>query len=291
MSKKEQNKTRRKYIIGGFMVMIIGAITLATVFLPKPSNYLVAEAELKTIENYYTFSGNAESKNTQIVMADSSLQISEIKVVEGEKVEKDDVLFVTKQGINIKAKIAGTVTEIYVEDDEQVMAGTKLCDLYDLDNLQVKIMVDEYDLSSISKDKEIYININALNKEIKGKVESISDVANIGQGISYFTALISVPIDKDIKVGMTVEAKVIKNQAENVVTIPIRALNFDDDNKAYVFIKNDNKEIVKKIVDIGLNDGIFVEVTKGLVDGQKIYIANESSSGQDSGILPPMPTN
>ncbi len=291
MSKKEQNKTKRKLIIGGFLIIIIGVIAAVTAFLPKPFNYSMVAAESKTIENYYTFSGDVESKNSQMVMAGSSLQISEVKVVEGEKVEKDDVLFVTKQGIDIKAKIAGTVTEIYVEDNEQVMAGTKLCDLYDLDNLQVKIMVDEYDLSSISKDKEIYININALNKEIKGKVESISDIANIGQGISYFTALISVPIDKDIKVGMTVEAKVIKNQAENVVTIPIRALNFDDDEKAYVFVKNDNKEIVKKIVNIGLNDGIFVEVTKGLVDGQKIYISNDSTSGQDSGILPPMPTN
>jgi len=282
-----KKKKKKSGLIVGIIigVLVIGFIA-SQILLPKPSIYDEATVTKSNIETYYTFSGSVESKNSQNVMASSIIQISDIKVAEGDYVEKDDVLFKTSQGAEIKAQISGTVSKIYVKEDQQVMSGSPLCDIYDFDNLQISVKVDEYDLSSISEGKEVSITIGALDKTIIGTVSSISDTATSQQGVAYFSAVIDLPKDETIKVGMTAEAKILNKQALDVLTIPVAALQFDDKDNAYVLVQDENKATVKQSVTLGINDGITAEITGGLTEGQVVYYVKTDSSSTKNSMMP-----
>jgi len=289
MALAKKKKSKKGIIIGIIIAVVIIGLFAVPALMPKPSVYTDVTVTKANIETYYTFSGSVESKNSQNVMASSVLQISGIKVNEGEKVKKDTVLFTTSQGGEIKSQIAGTVSKIYVEKDQQVMAGTPLCDIYDFDNLQTTVKVDEYDLSCISIDKEVTVTINSLNKEITGTVLSVSDTATNQNGVSYFTAVIDLPKDSAIKVGMTAEARILNKKVTDVLTIPMKALKFDDNDKPYVLLKQVKGIPAQRYVKVGINDGKTVEITDGLTDGQVIsYIpVSSTSTSSASGFVPP----
>lgn len=277
---------KKKSKAGLILALVLGAGILALgaflIFRPNAATLNSATVTKASIETYYTFSGNIASKNMQNVMASSVLQISELNVQEGDRVEKDTVLFKTSQGQEIKAQIAGTVSKIYVEADQQVMAGAQLCDIYDFDSLKVTVKVDEYDLSSIAKDKEVAVSIGALDKTLTGTVSSISDTATTQQGVAYFSAVIDLPKDEAIKVGMTAEAKILNKQVADVLTIPMKAISFDDLDNPYVLVKDANGATKNQSIKVGLNDGKLVEITEGLTEGQTIYYAPPSKSSNQN---------
>lgn len=287
---KTKRKSKKGLIVGMVIVVAVTGLGAVTRFKNNRENqYSEVTPKIESIETYFTFSGNVESKNTQNVMAEKVMQISEIKVSEGDYVEKDAVLFKTSQGESIKAKVAGTVSNIFVEEDASVMAGAKLCDIIDFDNLQVTIKVDEYDLSSLAIDKEVSVTIGAIDKKINGKLSDISDTAINQNGVAYFTATLDLEKDGAVKVGMTAEAKILNNSARDVLTIPMKALQFNEEDETYVYIKGDRNVPTMQIVEVGINDGKTVEITEGLSDNQVVmYKGTEASSNSTSGLVPPM---
>ncbi len=288
MMKKSKKKSNKKVFISiAAVVALLGVILVPRMNKEKP--YLEESVKKATIETYYTFSGNVESENRQNVMAEKVMQIAEIKVVEGDLVQKDDVLFETSQGEQIKAKVAGTVSKIYVEEDESVMAGAKICDIIDFEHLQVTIKVDEYDLSAIAIDKEASVTIGAVEKEITGKLSHISDTAMIQNGVAYFTATLDLEKDSTVKVGMTAEAKILNKRARDVLVIPMKVLQFNEEDETYVLIKDDKNRPIEQVVKVGINDGKNVEIAEGLLENQVIiYEKICSGANSDGGFTPPI---
>jgi multidrug efflux pump subunit AcrA (membrane-fusion protein) len=288
---KTKKKSKSGLVIGIVATVVVVGLIVVPMITNKGKIYTEQAVKKDSINTYYTFSGNVESKNTQNMMAEKIMQISDIKIAEGNKVAKDDIIFKTSQGDEIKAKVAGTISKIYVEEDESVMAGAKLCDIIDFDNLKVTVKVDEYDLSSIAKDKEVSVTIGAIDKEITGKVSSVSDTAINENGVAYFTATLDLTVEKDIKVGMSAEAKILNKSANNVLTVSMKTLQFDENDKPYVYIKGDKDVPTKRVVKIGINDGKTIEIAEGLTEGQTImYLESTSSDNSDmGGMVPPSP--
>lgn len=258
------------------MIIIVALLLVAAVVLPRflgNKEGLYTEERVKTaeIETYYTFSGNVESKNSQNIMAQKTMQISEIKVKEGDKVEIDDVLFLTSQEEEIKSKIDGTISKIYIEEDESVMAGTNLSDIIDFDNLQITIKVDEYDLSSIGVGKDVSVTINALDKIVNGKISEISNTAINKNGVAYFTAILDLDKSEEIKVGMSAEAKILNERVSNVLTLPMKVLHFNDEDEIYVLVEGEAGRPVEQMIRVGINDGKNVEIIQGLEDEQVVF--------------------
>jgi len=288
-----KKKKSNKGLIVGVAIAIIAFVTIAVPKMTSASttgNYQSVSVSKDTIETYYTFTGSVGSKNTQKVMAEQIMQIAELKVAEGATVKKDDVLFVTQDAIEVKAKIDGTVSKIYIEADERVMSGELLCEIYDFDHLEVSVRVDEYDLSAIEIGDRIDVTINALDKEILGTVSSVSDIATNQNGVAFFLATVDLDYDSEVKVGMTAEAKILNQQVEDVLTIPMKALMFDNDNNPFIYVKNEQGTMVKTVIVTGINDGISVEITHGLGNGDMVYYSVTSVNEEsNTGFAPPMP--
>jgi HlyD family secretion protein len=266
MAVKKKKKVLKRIIITLIILAIVVLGVATFVLSSRGANAQIEETpQIANLTTYYTFSGNVESKNTSTILADKPEQISTIKYAEGTKVKKDQTIFVNSLNEAITSNIAGTITKIYVEKNQQVTAGTKLADIVDLDALQVTIKVDEYDLPAVTLNKDVEVSINAINKTITGKISKISKIATVQNSVAYFTAVIDLGKDSDIKVGMSCDAKMINQQVSNAVTITMNAVQFDINNAPYVTIKDPTSKSPKQVyITVGINDGTRVEVKSGL---------------------------
>ena len=235
-------------------------------------NYDATTAVVEEMTTYYSFSGSIEAKNKESIVLTSMTQIDTINVSEGDKVNKDDILFTTIQGNQFRTSINGEVANVYVSEGDVVTAGTIAVDITDYSNLQVKVKVDEYDIKSVEVGKEAKVIINALDKEVLGTVSHVSKEAQSLNGVSYFMTTIDLKEDSELRVGMSTEVKIINDSVKDAVVIPMDAIQFDYQNLPYVYYYNNQGEVVTKAVEVGMTDGIMVEIVSGIKAGEEVLI-------------------
>ncbi|MDR2712414.1 MAG: hypothetical protein LBB91_04795, partial [Clostridiales bacterium] len=89
--------------------------------------------------------------------------------------------------------------------------------------------------------------------------------------LSYFTAEVLLEKSADLRLGLSAEVKVPNISQLGVVTISVNALQFDVENKPFVFTGAANNPDRQK-VEIGKNDGKIVEIIGGLAAGEVVLI-------------------
>jgi multidrug efflux pump subunit AcrA (membrane-fusion protein) len=290
--KTKSNKNSRLIIIL-IIVVVVGTIFVPMLMMKKSISYTEEKAYKGNIDTYYTFSGNISSKNALDILATEGMEISEVKFEEGEKVQKDDIIFINSGNVEIKAKKPGTITLLNVEEGDIVVPGTLLCKTVDFENMELKVKVSEYDLNSIEEGQDVTVYISAKDQELRGEVSKISETANIINGAVYYTTTIDIFDAEDLKTGMSAEINILNKNIKDAVLISMEMIKFDENDKPYVYIKNEdaNKNPVKKYIQVGINDGIRVEIEDGVSEGDILVIRNEDADdgGPLSKLMPPMP--
>lgn len=264
----------------GLVIIIIAAASIFIYFITQRDSkiYENVKAQKADIVTYNSFSGNIEAKYRQLVISETVMQLSEIYVNEGDFVEKGDVLAETSTGGELTAEINGEVTNLNAEKNAIVMAGSRLMEIVDFTNLQVKVRVDEYDLTALKTGEPAKVKIGALNKEIEGKINTISREGVVLNGLTYFTATIALKSDAALRVGMSAEVRLVKNNVSNAVTIPMSAVSFDENNTPYVLKENNKGKPVRVDIKTGINNGLIVEVKEGVADGETILFKSPDAA-------------
>lgn len=283
MNAKEKKKSKMRRVKWGTGIIIV--VLAAGAFMMPKGNGGYEEEAAKTgdITTYYSFSGTAEAKSRQNVISKKEMHINEVVVKPGDHVKKGDVLIKTANE-EIKAEIDGEVAQIYTKSNSHAYAGTQLLDIADYSNIQTDVKVDEYDLKYIKVGQTVNVKIKALDQEVQGKVSAISKEAKNENGVSYFTATIALEQDEAVRVGMSAEAKLLKQQASKVTTVSMDAVQFDRNNQPYV-LRSENGKPVKQYIEAGINDGSVIEIKSGIRAGDIVLIPSESgaSGGMDHG--------
>lgn len=210
--------------------------------------------------NYDLISGsvvatNLESAKAQLDQAKASYELVKAQVISGE----------------VTAKIKGEVTKIYADENTTLMAGTQVLDIIDYDSLHAVVKVDEYDLGAIEEGKSVRVLISALDREVEGVVRRLTQETDTIKNITYFKAKIALPSDPQLLEGMSVEAQALNQSVAGAVTISMKALQFDNENKPYVYVMNNEQKITMRPVTIGINDGLTVEIKEGVSEGESVY--------------------
>ncbi len=264
-----------KLIIG----IVVGVIVIAGGFLgyqvfanSAKDQYSETPAIIGNIVNDNRFSGVIESQSREDIMAASALEISELYVSEGELIAEDTDLYEPVSGDLVTATVAGEVAEIYYEEDETVAAGGKIMEIVDFTNLQVSIKVDEYQLSTLAVGAPVTINIDSIGRSVQGSVSEISREAKNENGVAYFTAIVDFQGDAQIRIGMNAEVIIVKEQADNVLTVPVDAIQFGADNETFVLVKNESEETENRPVTTGITDGIHIQIAAGLAEGEVVLM-------------------
>lgn len=153
------------------------------------------------------------------------------------------------------------------------------------ETMLMSVSVDELDINSVEKEQQATVTLDAIeNKTFTGKVTKVGNSATSSSGgVSKYTVVISITKDEQMKVGMNASATIVIESRENVLTLPVSALQ-ERGNRTYVYTKKDSDGNLSGEVDIttGLSDGDNVEITEGLTEGETVYYNRKGniSSGQ-----------
>ncbi|WKA53129.1 efflux RND transporter periplasmic adaptor subunit [Planococcus shixiaomingii] len=266
-----KKRKRKKWVFWCILGILISAVSAAAVFMPRGTGAFQGEiAETGDIITYYNFPGTIDSKNREIIISEKPMQICEIKVTKGDQVKIGDVLMTTTLGEEIKASINGEVTQILTKKNAQVMAGTEMMALVDYVNFKTNVKVDEFSYKFLEIDQEVAVTINALDKELTGTISDISKEARNENGVSYFIVAIDLDKDEKLRIGMSTEAKIVKEKAIAVTTLPMEVILFNNQNQPYVLLPSEKGEPTKKSIATGINDGMTVEVKSGVSAGDSV---------------------
>lgn len=158
------------------------------------------------------------------------------------------------------------------------------------DTMTLKVSVDELDINSVEMGQEAAVTFDAIeDKEFTGEVTEIGNTASVNGGVAKYTVSVSVPKDEEMKQGMNASATITIENRENVITIPVNALQ-EKGNKVFVYTEKDEDGNLSGETEVttGLSDGTTVEITEGLSEGDIVYYNKsgntDSGSGNDSGM-------
>ncbi|MDP2089608.1 MAG: efflux RND transporter periplasmic adaptor subunit [Flavobacteriaceae bacterium] len=192
----------------------------------------------------------------------------------------------TTANTNIRATISGTVLEIPIKEGIQVIesntfnAGTTIATIADMTKMIFEGKVDESEVGKLVKDTELQISLGAIEKKkFSAKLNFIAPKGTEEGGAVQFKIKADVTLDKNyfIRAGYSANADIILEQKESVLAIKESLLQFDKKTeKPYVEVKKGDNVFERRDVELGISDGVNVEIIKGITLKDEIKIWNKT---------------
>lgn len=267
-----KSRKRWKWALGMIVLVVLVCVCVFALTQRKAKSYDEEIAKTQDIVTYYTFSGNLEPGDAKVVTASSRGTVKTLLKEEGELVEDEEAVVQPKSGSKIESTMAGTISDIYVKEGDAYSAGEELFRVADYANPILKIKVDEYDISALSKGMEVSITVHATGAQLRGEITRIAQEATVENDVAYYVVEIAVPQDGSLAMGLTCEVSVLRESAMNATTVSMDAIQYDENNKPYVYCYGRGDEIVRQSVLLGINNGTIVEIKDGVRSGETILI-------------------
>jgi HlyD family secretion protein len=188
---------------------------------------------------------------------------------------------------SITAQISGTVLEIPVREGEQVTesntfnAGTTVATIADMSKMIFEGKVDEAEVGKIEEGKDIKVVLGAIDgKDFPAKLTFVAPKGVEQNGAVQFTIKADVMVESSTKIraGYSANAEIELEKRDSVMVIKESLLQFDRfTEEPFVEIQTAEGKFKKQDVKTGLSDGINVEITEGVKEGDKIKVWNKAS--------------
>ena len=270
-------KKKRKWIKWVLLALVV-LVILWMLFLSgktKEASYTEVPVTTGDLTTYYNFDGLVHAPRMQTLTSAQDDIVSAVYVAQNEQVRSGDRLLKLKNGGIVRADIDGEVTNLPVAGDDVVTAWQTLAQIIDMDRLEIRLNVDEYDVDAVTPGTSVQVSILATERVYEGEVTALDKNGTASGDLSYYTARVAMEPMEGVYPGMQVSAKVLRSHAENAALLKMDALLFDEYNRPYVLMRADNgKDTVTRSVSVGVSDGINVEITEGLSAGETVLMKN-----------------
>lgn len=172
--------------------------------------------------------------------------------------------------------------------DNEYSTATTAFTIAGNEEMILAISVDELDINSVEKGQQAEVTFDAIEEEtFEGTVTKVGTSASASGGVAKYTVEITIPASEEMKAGMNASATIVIEKKENIITIPVNALQ-ERGNEVFVYTEKDEEGNLsgEKSVSTGLSDGNIVEITEGLSEGDTIYyqktgVENNSSENME----------
>jgi HlyD family secretion protein len=187
---------------------------------------------------------------------------------------------------NIRATVSGTILEIPVKLGDQVIAannfnaGTSVAIIADLNKMIFEGQVDEAEVGKLEIGQELKINMAAIpDREFDAKLKFVAPKGTEQGGAVQFKIEADVTLDEDsfVRAGYSANGSLVVDNRQDIMVIAEALLQFDRrTQQPFVEIEISNQNFERKDIEIGLSDGIKVEIISGIEMTDKIKIWNKT---------------
>lgn len=190
----------------------------------------------------------------------------------------------TKVETLIRATASGTILSRSVNTGDPVVPltsyqpGTEMATIANMDDLIFKGTVDEIDVGAIAVGMPSRIKVGALPDEpVQGRLSRIAPQAQISEGATLFDVEVELEPGQDVvlRAGYSANADIVIREKRDIVLLPERLVLFEDSgDEVATFVElapvAEGLEPERVQVELGLSDGLNVEIVSGLTDGDQV---------------------
>ena len=184
----------------------------------------------------------------------------------------------------LRADQGGIISGVTMTDGQTVAKDEALMTLYVGMPDQMTISVDELDIIHVKNGQSATVAMDAItDKTYNATVTYISTLGTASSGITGYDVTIQLEADEQLKLGMNGTVTIAVGQQENVLLVPLAALQ-SDARGSYVwlysldFVATDEEPGVKTYVNTGLSNEDYAAVTGGLRAGDQVLVVRSAAT-------------
>jgi len=206
---------------------------------------------------------------------------------------KDQAMF---DYARMTAPFGGVITQVYARTGALLPAGTAssksdsgLCRLSQNDLLRLVIPVPERAVPDVHTNQTVAVNVSGLNQSFPGKIVRFSD--QIDTATRTMRTEVDVPNPQyKLVPGMYASVKIPLHSEANVLMVPIQAVQAAGPGKGTVLVVDRDNKIEKRVVVLGLQSALSVEIISGLQENESVIFGSQGAY-REGQIVSPKPVD
>lgn len=185
----------------------------------------------------------------------------------------------------IRSTVSGMVLDVPVEKGNQVIEsnnfneGTTIASIADVERMIFEGKVDESEVGKIKEDLPLEITVGAIENQVFDAVLDYIAPKGVEENGAIQFEIKGTLKKQDttfIRAGLSANASIILARADSVLAVKEALVQFDEETKKpFVEIANGDQNFERRDIELGISDGIFVEVKSGLKQEDEIKIWNQ----------------
>lgn len=223
-----------------------------------------------------------DKENYKIKLEQNKAKMAEVSA-ERRKVQNEyNAMLELVKSFQIIAPEPGMVIYAKGFDGKPIKAGSQIhtwdpviATLPDLSTMLSKTYINEVDLRKVQPGQKVEIGLDAFpEKKLKG---TVLKVANVGEqspnsDSKVFEATIEIEgTDELLRPAMTTSNKILVNELDTAIYIPLEGLHSKDDSITFVY-KKSGMNITKQEIQLGETNDNEAIIKLGLAEGDRIYL-------------------
>ncbi len=194
---------------------------------------------------------------------------------------------------SVRATVSGMVLDVPVKEGNQVIEannfneGTSIATIADVTKMIFEGKVDESEVGKIKEGLQLHITVGAFdNKKFDAVLDYVAPKGIAEDGAIQFAIKGTLKASQDstfIRAGLSANASIILDRRDDVLSIKEALVQYDGKTqKPFVEISVGDQEFERRDVELGLSDGIHVEVLSGVTkeDDIKVWNALKAPTGR-----------
>ena len=236
----------------------------------------IAEVSSQTILTTLTAPGEVKSETTEKLTLNTNYKYLTMCAEKEELVKEGENLLKYTNGKFITAPYDCVILDYYVPTAKESCTDSNYINISSVEDLYMDINIGEDEIEKITVGQEVDIVANYdESKTYKGTITKINATGTRSSGRTTFAAIASIKNDDSLKLGMSATCTVTIEKQENLVCLPIEAIEIENDER-YVNLLNDAGEKVRTKVETGKSDSNYVQITSGVSLGDKVYYETQT---------------
>ena len=200
---------------------------------------------------------------------------------EADLIKAEGVLTAAERALRdceLRAPFAGTIQAVKAVEGATATRGQEMLTLADDSEIHVVAQVSELDMGIIKEGLEVQVILEAFGDQgrMSARLGPIPQYGRYQDGITVFD--VPIYLDSDLpglRLGMSARVAIPVGVALDVLYVPIHAVYSGIDG-SFVFVPSGD-DVEQRPVKTGVSDGIMVEVTEGLEEGETVIVPTYGS--------------
>lgn len=174
----------------------------------------------------------------------------------------------------VKAEIDGIVSSCNVTEGSMATSASPAMTIINIDQVKIAFNVTGDVVNDIHVGDTVYTSVDAVSSEaFEAVVSTVAPAADNKTGLYPVEIQINNP-DYLLKPGMFAISKLVFNQKENIISVPLNAVIEKNDEK-YVFTVDSSNIAHKVVVETGIENDTDIEIVSGLNSSDIVVVKGQ----------------